>query len=459
MDKMDEIHLGLKINEILTLGLKKEGAVNVLINCIIKLIILPRFELLATLETLNGYMLEKNRNDDFKKKINAAKKESEIWILSSDNKNFSKIWNDENKTVPIKIHDIYTSYFGMNVNELIDKYIKNFDEFVEEIELSQRKQYGEWLSQKKKETKKDIADLETIHEKELEKESKEKLIEEMNKKMKGGKSMKERKKEEEEAAKFRPEDKKITRTKKYVDIQYIDGIQEIKKQDKQRFEKIFSTYEKLENTSIPDASKEEIMKIWYGDYYAKGDYQSDDILNIVLKHSLKLKIQNEHINPEVNRLILQTYIVGLYLGLNIYKIYTIINDIYEANPTISNYKINPSMIHNGNVPNLKIQEVLNPIIKNIPFDKDQNIIRENWDKIRFPNIDVSDVIEYIKNLNMNKELETSVICSIQDLQEEILSTNLTIEKFAKKIYEMFKKQPMKIKMTEKEIIELLTYDV
>jgi len=231
----------------------------------------------------------------------------------------------------------------------------------------------------------------------------------------------------------------------------------VKKTDKERFRKIFFAFEK-EIRPIPEETRNMIMSLWYGDFFAKEDATSDDILSIVKRYSLNFKIPGDHINEEVNRLILQAYIIGLYTGISVLDIYTIINDVLESNPTISTHMIMPSVIHNGNIPNLKIQAVLNPVIKNLPLNENQGIIRTNWDKLRFPNIDITKLVEYLATLNMNIGLRFQIISSVEDLSGNIVKKNLTIEKFAREVYQILKRQKMKIPITEKEIIELLEYE-
>jgi hypothetical protein len=249
--------------------------------------------------------------------------------------------------------------------------------------------------------------------------------------------------------------------KQMIDLKYIDSVQEIKKGDSDRFVKIFFEFEK-KNGFISKPIKDIITGLWYGDYY-KDDPSSNDILNIVKRYNLRFKISNDHINGEVNRLILQTYIIGLYLGSTVWDIYTVINGVLESNPTMTVHKIMPSMIHDQNVPNLKIQEVLNPVINNLPLDEEQSIIRENWNKIRFPNIDISNLVEYLQNTPMHFSLRYEIIRSIEELLENnhsgnVIKKGITIDGFARSIYQILKNKPMKIPITETEIKNLLDYE-
>ncbi len=59
---------------------------------------------------------------------------------------------------------------------------------------------------------------------------------------------------------------------------------------------------------------------------------------------------------------------------------------------------------------------------------------------------------------MNAELQFRIIKSIEDLSENIIKKGLTIEKFAREVYTIFKNQTMKIPITEKDIIRLLQYE-
>lgn len=448
-----------KINEIMLKYFNKDDAINILLQCTLKIVIIPRFELISTIDVLSDYMIEKNRrNDEYIKKVNSVKKQAETWIFSSENRNFSKLWTS--KEIPEKIQDMYIEVFDLNLVELIEKYIKDFEIFTEEIEERQKKFLRKWMSDgiKQSEKEKEDVDLATRHLKEMEIEKEMDMRKEKDRLYVGGKSIKERQKEEQEMENPQPKDTKTMKNmKKMTQLKFMENTQESKKTDRERFRKIFFAFEK-EIGKIPEETKNMIMTLWYGNLHSS-DVISDDILSIIKRYSLKFKISSSHINSEVNRLILQTYILGLYMGISVYDIYTIINDVIEANPAISRHKIMPSLIHNGYVPNVEIQSVLNPIIKNLPLNEDQRIIRDNWNKIRFPKIDISDLVKYIKSLDINRETEFKIISLIEDLTHTVVENGLTIEKFAKEIYQIFKKQKgIKIPITEKNIVSLLKYE-
>lgn len=459
MSDTDIIKLSHQINEIMLRFFRKEEFIEMLVHCVETMVIIPRFELISTIDVLNDYMIEKNKtNSEFKRKANDTKKQAETWILSADNHNFSKVWRPESKEVPEKIQEMYREAFNQDISELLDQYIKDYDELGEKIEERQKKYLRSWLIEASKESEKVQEDPEKMHLKQIEAEKNLEAKREHDKKFVGGKTFKERQKEAEEATKAQPkESKKMERIKKITSLKFMDSIQEVKKGDKERFRKIFFAFEKKIG-KIPEEVKNMITSLWYGNFYAKEDVTSDDILSIVKRYSLQFKIPNNHINGEANRLILQTYIVGLYTGVTILDIYTIINDVLESNPTMSTHKIIPLMIHDGNIPSLKIQDVLNPIIDNLPLHESQSIIRENWDKIRFPNIDISDLAEYLKGISLNSSLRFKIIAAIEDLSHNIVKKGLTIDKFAREVYQILKKQTMKIPITEKDIIALLKYE-
>lgn len=460
MSDIDEIGLSHRLNEIMLHFFKKEDFVEMLVHCVESIVMIPRFELISTIDILGDYILDKNKTDDFKGKVNTAKKQAETWILSSDNRNFSKLWNDESKEVPEKIQEMYKDAFELDLSELIEQYVPDLEEFAEKIEDRKKKMLRKWLlSQTTRETEKISEDLESTHLKELEEQERREAQKEMDKKFVGGKTFKERQREQEEMAKEggKKESKKMEKIRKITELKYMDSIQEEKKAAKERFSKIFFSYEKKFG-KIPDEIKTIITGIWYGDYFSKEDVSSDDILNIVKRYSLRFKIPNDHINGEVNKLILQTYIVGLYMGISVFDIYTIINDVLETHPTMSVYKIMPSMIHDGNVPNQKVQDILNPIIKNLPLHESQSIIRENWNRMRFPNINIENLVEYLKSIQMDASLRFKIISSIEDLSNNIVKKGLTIERFAREVYTILKSQTMKIPITEKDIKALLEYE-
>lgn len=455
----DVIELSHRINEIMLNFFRKEDFLEMLVHCVESMIMIPRFELISTIDVFGEYMIDRNKsNDDLKRKVNNIRKQAELWIFSSENKNFFILWNDYSKVVPEKIQDMYIDAFSSDFGKLLEEYVKDLDEFANKIEEKMKKYLRKWLLETDKESEKKTEESEKTHLRELdyERELEEKRA--YDKKFIGGKTFKERQKEEEEAMKIQPkESKKMEKIRKITDLKYMNSIQELKKTDKERFTKIFYAFEKKIG-KISDEIKNMIMRLWYGDYYAKEHSDSDDILSIINRYSLHLKIPNNHINGEVNRLILQTYIVGLYMGVSVFDIYTIINNVLEANPTMTIHKIMPSMIHDGNVPNLKIQEVLNSIIKNLPLHENQNIIRTNWNKIRFPSINISALVTEIQSLNLDSSLEFKIIRLIEELSDSIIKKGLTIERFAREVYQILKKQTAKIPITEKQIISLLDYE-
>lgn len=456
MNENDIIILSHKINESMR-HIKKEDYMEMLVNCVKRIVIIPRLELISTLNVLGEYIIEKNKS--LKKQLDIVEKQAETWIFSDDNKNFSKLWSLE-KEVPEKIQEMYKELFNLDVSELIEKHITDMDEFVIKINFMQTKLLRKWFTTGEKETERISENIEAMHLKELEADRITEENKEFNKKFIGGKTFKERQQEQEDATKIYPkESKKMENVKKIIDLKNINSIQEIKKRDKERLVKIFRAFEK-KNGDISEKTKKMIMELWYGDYFANDQPNSNDILSISKKYSLHLKIPNEHINGEVNRLILQSYIVGLYMNESIFDIYTAINEVLETSPTMTIHKIMPSMIHDGSIPNLKVQEILNPIINNLPLDESNNNIRKNWDKMRFPEIDISALIEELKNIIHDNTLKFLIISHIEDLTENIVKKGLTIEKFAIAVYDILSKQNkgMKKLMTEKQIVSLLSYN-
>jgi len=55
-------------------------------------------------------------------------------------------------------------------------------------------------------------------------------------------------------------------------------------------------------------------------------------------------------------------------------------------------------------------------------------------------------------------LEFKIIRLIEELSDSIIKKGLTIERFAREVYQILKKQTAKIPITEKQIISLLDYE-
>jgi len=468
MDNDDGVtELSNAISKIMLSVFTKEVFVEKLIDCIQNIIMRPLFEILALLNVLNNYV-DAVQTKDFMKKLDDAKKQADAWIRSSDNRQFSKIWTDESKEIPAKVQEIYRDAVDKDVNELIEEYIQDkglIDEFATGIERKTKDYLLEWLLPPRSV---EIAKVSTLDTEESRNRKLQDIEQErqFNKTHKANKSFKEREREQREATEVIPETregKKLMNMQKYVDLSHIDAVQEVKKEDRERFGYIFVSFEKIEKDAkqLTEHDKNNITKIWYGDYFSKDENDSDDILSIVRRYNLHFKIKNDHINAPVNRLILQTYIVGLYTGSTIWNIYTIIQNVKELHLTMSVHEITPSMIHTGNVPNPKVQEVLTPIIGNLPLHGDQLMIRKNWDKMRFPKVNIRGLVDRIvelrDNSNITKDLAFEVIILIEDLSSELVKRSLTIEKFAQDIYNILKDKSIKV-MTVKEIVSLLRYE-
>jgi len=110
-------------------------------------------------------------------------------------------------------------------------------------------------------------------------------------------------------------------------------------------------------------------------------------------HQLPLKITN--VNNDVSRLILQTYIIALFLGLKVFDIYTIVQNFVHLNPLITNTSISPATIYLNNKPTPSIQKILDPIINKLYLNEEDIIIRTNWCKMCYPPISIDKLIKYI----------------------------------------------------------------
>jgi len=235
------------------------------------------------------------------------------------------------------------------------------------------------------------------------------------------------------------EAKKMEEAQKKIELYSMEGIDPVKKTDKEKFNEIFKVFEdKGVNITIPMRKK--IENLWYGDYYSNQD--SNDILSIVRMNNISIKIKNQMITSQTSRIILQTYIVGLIYNKDIFDIYSVINKITS---------INPNLIHDGKAPTSEIQKVLDIIISKIYLEDEFSMIRTNWEKMKYPKIDTGDLINYInEEEHLDKPIKFSIMSNISHLKK-----NIPIKHYAREVHNIIKKKANII--TEKQILELLKY--
>ncbi len=454
---MDLFILTSKLEEAI-MPLKASGKIlDIYVHCIMNLVMMPRYELLSTLHILGKFMCIKNTNSDFKKTVKNTTHQSKLWILSSDNTRFTTIWNSNEKVVPEEIEKIYIDTFGSSVNELVEEYIDedNMEQFVSSIKEEQKKYLTNWLLPSNKEKNKGIRDMHEMHKEQIMNDDKETELNKVRLNYNSKKLFTDKKIEDAQMTEeYRTLEGNMKMTQEIIDRKYINGVDEIKKNDKERFDKIFLAYQS-HGHPVSQETKTIICRLWYGEYYSKNDYGSDDILNIVKKHDLRFKIKNDHINSELNKIILQSYIVGLYLGSDILLIYTIVNHVSRMTPGL-NHVVAPSMIHNGSVPKIEVQEVLNPIITHLPLDDKQEIIRRNWNKLRSPSINISKLVQRIEDTQMDSSLKFSIVVILEDLLGD--NNSFTISDFARKAHALLiKYKSQKLDITVKQLTRLLYY--
>lgn len=438
--KMCDILLKIYGNE------NKDSVHNLFYNCFYNKIILPRFEFISIIDTFTEYMIKDNSKN--KDKLEYIRNQIYTYLFTTNN-DFDKVW--KNGEIPDYINKLYLDNFGDELYDLMSNVITDDDIFNEEVKIKCKKYQKDFLNPSKitisiKQNNKISLPFE------IEKEydpTEQKLIHQVG--------YKQKQKDLEEQQKYigikHPHG--LTKTQQIIDFKYMNTVAEIKKLDKYRFDKIFFFIHEHFNIDLTTEEKNMLTNIWYGDYY-KEHSDSLDILSIVEKYDLNFKISNKKIDSNTSRLILQTYLVALYIGLNIYDIYTIINLIILSEPTLYKNKISPIMIHNGNIPDIKIQKILTPIINKLHLDKNQIIIRDNWNKLRYPDIDITKLVDKINNINIPEETKFKIIVYINDLSSKVINKGYTLQMFRDLIYKYINKT-IKIKIKKDDIIDLITY--
>lgn len=406
---------------------KHDKVSQILFPCFQHLIIRPRFHLISILDI----MCEKITD----KKVKDFKDFYPSWIMSENNKNFTKLYYNQSKgiiKIPPEIRKTFKNIFGDNIEIYINKYIGQQDN--ESIMQLTDAYIQNWRNPK--------TDKEKSHKKDSIKNKEDEGIFKKGRNESGyvggtelalGDDIEHSTKEIKNFQKLKRADEKIK-------LQYKKGIQEIKKADKERFNNIFKEFE------ITDLKlKNIIMNIWYGDINSDNQ-ESNNIINIIKKKKLKSKIANYNIKSSTNRLILQTYITGLMLHRNVYEIFTVIDRLDN--------NIDPKVVYSKGKPNNKIQEILNNIINELhlaPGSEEINI-RDNWEIMKNPSINTDNLINYIDNSGDIHESNKYLIKSrIKELNKQT-----TIEKFTKEVHSIIKDISVK-NITEANISNNLRY--
>jgi hypothetical protein len=354
---------------------KQDKVFQILFPCYQHLIIRPRFHLISIFDIMCD-KIPSQKVEDFKKFYHA-------WIMSENNKNFTKLYYIQDKGVikiPPEIKKTFRNIFGENIETYLNKYIGQQDnESIMQLTDAYIQNWRNPVTHKERNTKKD-------HIKKKEDDGIFKRGRNESGYV-GGETGLVLNDEVEHTAREIKNFQKLKRADEKIKLQYKKGIQEIKKADKERFTNIFKEFE------ITDSKlKNIIMNIWYGDINSD-DQDSNCIINIIKKKKLKSKISNYNIKSSTNRLILQTYITGLMIHKNVYEIFTVI-DRLDSN-------VDPKVVYSKGKPNNKIHEILNNIINELhltPGSEEINI-RDNWEKMKNPSINIDNLINYIDNSN------------------------------------------------------------
>lgn len=410
---------------------KHDRVYQILLPCFQHLIIRPRFHMISILDIMCEKMGDNSKVEEFKEFYKS-------WIMSNKNKNFTKLYYVQDKgtiKIPPEIKKTFKNIFNDNIEVYLNKHVNQQDnETIMQLTDAYIQNWRNPISRK-----------ERINVKQEHKEVKDEGYFKKGRNESGFMNLNSEtdivlNDEVEHSVKDIKNLQKLKRVNEKIILQYKKGIQEIKKADKERFINIFKEF------GIVDAKlKGVITNIWYGDINSD-DPDSNCILNIIKKKKLKSKISNYNIKSSTNRLILQTYITGLIINRNVYDIFTVIDSLDN--------NVDPEIVYSKGKPNNKIQEILNNIINELylsPGSEEINI-RENWEKMKKPTINVDNLINYIDNSNDIHESNKYLIKS----RIKELNNQTTMEKFTKEVHSIIKDISVK-NITEANIYNNLRY--
>lgn len=414
-----------------------------LIPCIQSLIIEPRFELIARLDVLCSRIAD--NEPELKEQVEKFKAEAEDFIKGPNNKHFTKnYWNINNKKIPPRILEMFREEIGDTLSNYTKKYLlkENPENLNMEIQNIKDFYIKKYFLNKPTLIKQTTMSSTQKQKKDIEEQQKMRSEEEYSKVFKTAwndrPSFKEKTIIEDTHGK---EHKQLTNMQKYLDLKFINAIDPTKKEDSERFERIFNEFTRETKTKLSEETKRNILELWHGDIYSSTTDESS-IMGI-LEKMLKNKISMRN---EVAKIIIQVYILCLLMNKDIYTIFSIANAI--------NNKIKPSDVYNKNIPSAKIQKILSPVIDNITLSEDFLAIRKNWDQILYPEINIQNILNFIDNSKLLSETKNKIKKDIKLLNE----TKMSKDKLVKQISQIIDKYTSKSLITLNEIGNLLEYN-
>ena len=193
---------------------------------------------------------------------------------------------------------------------------------------------------------------------------------------------------------------RLRSTARAIDIRNMISPPEVYKNDADRLESLYDCYETLgDGVKITADTRSLINQLWHGNFYDQSSF--DNFVDYSTNHNIKIKIKDRMIKPEVSRLILQSYLIGLVMGSSVSDIY--INFRCVATKTIHGYVPNPRHVHVKEItPNKEVEKVLNNMLLKMNIDPRLDIIRSRWKNMKFPKIDTTDLINYVRKNNKDE---------------------------------------------------------
>jgi len=445
---------------------------NILKKCVIECLYIyvmePKHDFLATMDIL--YQRMSGHYD--KKTIHELSRTIQDAIYNMKiSKGFYKQWATEStidkfgiqkREIPEYVDKIFINHVGSDVNTLMTRYDmfpdlnEEFEELGSEIIKAKNRIYEKYKAQRI---------FKIIHtpikHTRISDDDEQKI--KFNAQFKQTRIFEKPKPEEEEPVKTHL-DEKIDKIQERIRKTNLPGqlsiIQE-KEEDDRRIDIIFNEIEKLpthlvdpenttslmRSTSINDMKKK-IKILWFGSI--KSEELKDDIVSQIHFYRLNTKILGPNVNSDLSRIIIQTFIISLYLNFDIITIHYIIKNIIKH----QNFKsINSSIIYKNQVPNKEIKRVIDNILEHVDLTEDMLHIRENWIQLNIHSIDVEDLIDYInRRSDFTKKNRFDILVEIKTLQEK----KLQIEYFIKELHKILKRK--KYKITENEIRNHVKYE-
>jgi hypothetical protein len=373
-----------------------EERYDLVLPCIIKHILEPRFRYIAFLKILIK-KLDKDINIS-KKSLKELEKEATTWILRPNN-NFLKLATQTTQIktpeyIPSEISRIFKKTIGLDASNIYSDYTNELG--TDEISILTRELINEWenpnigdkvITKGGNKLPDKVALIDTTY----------------------GQSFESRM---PSWSNTKIENDSIQKRQDNIEKSHMSSVDPKKKEDSDRFPKIFKYIEEYSNVKLDPTTKQIISSFWYGSVYGESD--RTNFIDFTSDRNIKIKIKDKTIDGETSRTILQVYITGIILELGTETIFNIISKLQSGKDRISPAKIfnNKTMSPSSGI--VSVFKSVFPGMEGLDNSENMNTINliiRNWGKLVRSSIDVENLLNFVhseKSIDKNDKFTFKV---------------------------------------------------